>query len=356
MNDRQKKLIAGLCASQLDGALLTSGVGIRYYTGFTSDECFVLLTQSGCVLITDFRYAIQAREQLNGCAEVIEVNGHAKQLEALREQFERFACKRCGYEEQALTMSAFGELSALPVAWTAFGEKINEPRKMKSSDEIASLKKAQSIADRAYLQLLGEIAPGMTEREVAAKLNYICAMLGSEGPSFDTIVGSGPNGAMCHAIPGERRLQAGDLVVVDFGCIVDGYHSDMTRTFGVGKVDDELAAIYNITLEAQNLCLAALHAGLTGDAFDAIARDYITASGYGDHFGHGLGHGFGLEIHESPRAGRGSADVLAAGMTVTIEPGIYLEGKGGVRIEDCVVITETGCLNLVSSAKDLLFI
>ncbi len=356
MEDRQKKLRNAMREAGLDGVLLTGGVGICYYTGFTSDECFVLLTPDDCRLITDFRYAIQAREQVRGCAGVLEVNQHEKQLEALREQLALSGCKRCGYEEQALTVGAFDELSAFPVAWTAFGSQVNGPRRMKSPEEVASLQKAQALADKAYARLLEETKPGMTEREVAARLNYICASLGSEAPSFDPIVGSGPNGAMCHAIPGERRLQKGDLVVVDFGCVVDGYHSDMTRTFGVGRIDDELVKIYDITLEAQNRCLDALHAGITGGWLDAVARDYIAAQGYGDCFGHGLGHGFGLEIHEPPRAGRESADVLEAGMTVTVEPGIYLEGRGGVRIEDCVVVTESGCINLVSSAKDLLFI
>lgn len=353
---RQKTLRASLRAADLDGVLLTSGVSVRYYTGFTSDECYVLLTDDCCVLITDFRYTIQAREQVCGCAEVVEVNGHAKQLEALREQLARFCCKRCGFEEGALTVASFNELSAFPVEWRAFGKEVSAPRRIKSAEEIASLQKAQKMADTAYAQLLNEIAPGMSEHEVAAKLNYLCEMQGSEGPSFDPIVGSGPNGAMCHAIPGERLLQSGDLVVVDFGCVANGYHSDMTRTFGVGAVDDTLKKIYAITLEAQQRCLAALHAGMTGGEFDAIARAFIVSAGYGDHFGHGLGHGYGLEIHEPPRAGRGSDDPLLPGMTVTVEPGIYLEGRGGVRIEDCVVVTEQGCLNLVSSAKDLLFI
>ena len=356
MEHRQEKLRNAMREAELDGVLLTGGVSIRYYTGFTSDECFVLLTREDCRLITDFRYTIQAREQVSGRAGVLEVNQHDKQLEALREQLALSGCKRCGYEEHALTVGAFNELSAFPVAWTAFGEKVGAPRRIKAPEEMASLQRAQTIADKAYARLLEETKPGMTEREVAARLNYICACLGSEGPSFDPIVASGPNGAMCHAIPGERRLQNGDLVVVDFGCVADGYHSDMTRTFGVGHVDDELVKIYDITLEAQKRCLDALHAGITGGRLDAVARDYIAARGYGDCFGHGLGHGFGLEIHEPPRAGRESADVLEPGMTVTVEPGIYLEGRGGVRIEDCAVVTEDGCINLVSSAKDLLFI
>ncbi len=356
MQNRLQKLRAAMDAQGLDGALLTSGVSIRYYSGFTSDECFVLVGKDRCGLITDFRYTIQAKEQVMGLAEVTEVNQHGPQLKALEQLCSEFGIKTCGYEEQAITVGAFGELQGFDVAWRTFGEQIALPRLVKSKSEVESLQQAQVLADQAYEKLLAQIAPGMTEQEVAARLNYICALLGSEGPSFDPIVGSGPNGAMCHAIPSSRKLQNGDLVVVDFGCVVNGYHSDMTRTFGVGRVDDELVKIYDVTLEAQRRALEGLHAGITGTELDSIARDYITKHGYGACFGHGLGHGFGLEIHEPPRAGQSSVDVLQAGMTITVEPGIYLEGKGGVRIEDCVVVTDTGCINLVSSAKELLFI
>lgn len=358
MKQRQDQLRARMQHDGLHGALLTSAVAIRYYTGFTGGEGYALLTEESCSLITDFRYGIQAREQVQDCAKIVEVNQHAAQLAALRELLRSHRCTNCGYEDGTVSVADFTELSALDktVVWTGYDEAIHAPRRIKSEDEIASLQKAQDMADRAYAKLLRQIKPGMTEREVAARLDYLCAMEGSEGPSFDTIVAAGPNGAMCHAVPGQRRLGAGDLVVVDFGCTADGYHSDMTRTFGVEGVEGELAAIYRIVLEAQRQSLLQVRAGITGAALDAIARDYITARGYGACFGHGLGHGFGLEIHEFPRAGQASADVLEAGMTVTIEPGIYLEGKGGVRIEDCVVVTDLGCRNLVSSAKDLLFI
>jgi len=196
----------------------------------------------------------------------------------------------------------------------------------------------------------------MSERDLCAELVYICTKLGSEGPAFEPIIGSGPNSAMCHAVVTDRKIKRGDLVVVDFGCVVDGYRSDMTRTFGVGKIDPELVTVYQIVREAQELALRSLRAGINGKALDAIAREYITDKGYGEHFGHGLGHGIGLEVHEAPSASEHSKDNLAPGMTITIEPGIYLEGRGGVRIEDCCVVTENGFINLVSSAKDLIII
>ena len=167
-------------------------------------------------------------------------------------------------------------------------------------------------------------------------------------------MGSGPNGAMCHAIPGDRRLQKGDLVVLDYGCVYNGYHSDMTRTFAVGEVDDFSKRIYDIVLTAQQKALDALKGGITGKALDAIARDYIASQGYGETFGHSLGHGFGLMIHEAPNASTVSEWTLEPGMTITVEPGIYIEGRLGVRIEDCCVVTETGKIDLVSSTKELL--
>jgi len=339
----------------LDAALLTSGVSIRYYSGFTSADGTVVVTQKDAYLVTDFRYTIQAKAQTAGRAQVIE-SPFAEQLGRVRGFLEQDGCKRCGYEQNSLTVGMFRQYEAFPVEWAPFGDEIALARLHKSPEEIASLQAAQRIADESYLEWLGRVGPGMTELEAAAELNYVCSKRGSEGPSFDPIVAAGPNGAMCHAVPGERRLQKGDLVVVDFGCVKDGYHSDMTRTFGVGEVDDECRRIYDVVLTAQLRALDALKGGVSGKALDAIARDYIASFGYGAAFGHGLGHGFGLEIHEPPRAASTSVDTLEPGMTITVEPGIYVEGKCGVRIEDCCVVTEAGHINLVSSAKDLLLI
>ncbi|MEG1524020.1 MAG: Xaa-Pro peptidase family protein [Clostridia bacterium] len=356
MKERQNNLRQMMQKNQLDAVLLTNGVNIRYYTGFSSWECEVLITDKTCYLVTDFRYTIQAKAQAGSCAEIIEANGREKQLDVLRELLRANGCKCCGYEQECLTVKQFSEYRAFDLDWSAFGDEISSLRAIKSASEIESLQKAQCIADKAFAALIPKLKIGMSERQAEAELNYLCSVLGSEGPSFDPIVGAGENGAMCHAVPGERRFRNGDLVVFDFGCIVDGYHSDMTRTIGFGTIDAELLKIYEITLEAQQRCLDTLKAGMTGKALDAVARDCIESYGYGEHFGHGLGHGFGLEIHEPPRAAKTSVDTLVAGMTVTIEPGIYLEGKGGVRIEDCVVVTDAGCLNLVSTARDLLIV
>jgi len=351
MLSRLEKLREAMTAAALDAALLTSGISIRYFTGFTSEDAVVLVTERDCILFTDFRYTIQARLQT---PEALLCEITEKSLKpSVQDVLERVHCKRCGFEQRHMTVSDFSDYSRMPVAFQPFSEALADLRMIKTADEIACLQKAQQIADAAYQKLLGVVQSGMTERQVAAELNHIAGMLGSEGPAFPAIVASGPNGAMCHAEPGERRLQKGDLVVVDFGCIYAGYRSDMTRTFGVIDVDDTAREIYGIVLEAQKRALEALKAGISGRALDAIARDYISEKGYGACFGHSLGHGFGLEIHEAPRASKASEDVLEAGMTITVEPGIYLEGRYGVRIEDCCVVTESGKINLVSSPKEL---
>lgn len=349
-----RRLRTELGKAELDCALVTSLPNIRYLSGFTSDEAALFITDRSQYLFTDFRYTIQAEEQAPAF-EVIDINGRPF-ADCIAGVLQNEKCKRCAFEESTMSVGAFRAYEKLPFAFEPWSAQFNALRIIKMAEELDRLQKAQAIADRAYAELLKRIRSGMTEKQVAAELNYIGACLDSEGPSFDTIVGSGPNGAMCHAIPSDRPLQNGDLVVVDFGCMYGGYHSDMTRTFGVGSVSDECRHIYDIVLEAHNRALNAVKPGINGRDLHMIAADYIAENGYGDCFGHGLGHGFGLEIHEMPRASVKSVSVLEPGMTITIEPGIYVEGLCGVRIEDCVAVTENGYLDFVSSPKELLVI
>lgn len=355
MKHRIEALRKSLSAASLDAALITSRENIRYYSGFTSVDGTVLVTQKGTYLVTDFRYTIQANAQTKGFYEVVEA-GFADQKDRIREFLVNDGCKRAAFEEEAMTVGEFRAYEAMPVAWQPLSAQISLPRLYKSAQEVESLHAAQRIADKSFLEWLGRISAGMTELEATAELNYVCAKNGSEGASFDPIVAAGPNGAMPHAEPGERKLQKGDLVVTDFGCMIDGYHSDMTRTFAVGTIDDESKEIYEIVKTAQQMALNSLKNGISGKALDAVARDYITQQGYGKQFGHGLGHGFGLLIHEPPRASFLSEDTLTSGMTITVEPGIYVGGKCGVRIEDCCVVTDEGYLNLVGVTKELITI
>ena len=352
MKERVEKLRKLLEENGLDGALVTGLTAIRYYSGFTSDEAALVVTMKHASLLTDFRYTIQAREQ-SPDFEVVE-SGRGALLPDVDRLLKADGCQRVAFEDRTMTVSTFEKYKALAFEFVPFSDEMNKPRLVKTADEIACLQRAQNMADEGFKTLLSRIGSGMTEKEVAAELDYINAKLGSECPSFDTIVGSGPNGAMCHAIPGDRRLQKGDLVVLDFGCVYNGYHSDMTRTFAVGQVDDFSRRIYDIVLTAQQKALDALKAGVTGKALDAVARDYIAAQGYGETFGHSLGHGFGLMIHEAPYASTVSDWTFEPGMTITVEPGIYIEGRLGVRTEDCCVVTETGKIDLVSSTKELL--
>lgn len=352
MNDRIMRLRAEMERANLDAVLLKSVTAIRYFSGFTSDESSVLITKNRAALLTDFRYTIQAKAQSGDCCEIFEVSGQAHR-DKLKEIINAENVKRMGFEEDIVSFAQYQAYEPFGAELVPFAKELSLLRIKKSDDEIENLAKAQAMADEAFMELLKVVKPGMTERRVAAELEYICAKLGSEGPSFETIVGSGPNGAMCHAVPGERQLQEGDLVVVDFGCLYNGYHSDMTRTFAVGKVDPFAEEIYNIVLEAQTRALDALKPGITGKELDAIARDYITEKGYGDCFGHSLGHGFGLLIHEEPRASVTGDTVFEEGMTITVEPGIYIEDKFGVRIEDCCVVTKDGKRNFAHAPKTL---
>ncbi len=354
MNDRILRLRSAMEQNNLDAVLLKSVTAIRYFSGFTSEDCSVLITKNRSVLLTDFRYTIQAKAQAGDCCEIIEVG--AKHNELLGNIVKEENVQRLGFEDDYVSYAGYQAFAKFGAEMVPFAKELHLLRIKKTPEEIENLRKAQAMADAAFMELIKVVRPGMTERLVAAKLEYICAKLGSEGPSFETIVGSGPNGAMCHAVPGDRQLQEGDLVVVDFGCLYHGYHSDMTRTFAVGKVEPFAEEIYNIVLEAQTRALDALKPGITGKELDAIARDYITEKGYGECFGHSLGHGFGLLIHEEPRASVTGDTVFEEGMTITVEPGIYIEDKFGVRIEDCCVVTKDGKLNFAHAPKELLHI
>lgn len=355
MKHRIEALRENLNKASLDAAVVTSGVNIRYYSGFTSSEAIFLVTLKDTYLVTDFRYTIQANAQTMGLCRVVEAT-FAEQLNCIRDFLEQDGCKRVGFEQDALTVSQFRKYEAMPMEWVPFGDELSLQRVIKSEDEIEQLQAAQRIADKSFFEWLGRIGAGMSEKEAAAELNYVCAKNGSDAPSFDPIIAAGPNGAMPHAVPGERKMQSGDLVTADFGCMVNGYHSDMTRTFAIGNIDEQFREIYEIVKTAQQMALDALKSGISGKTLDAVARDYITQKGYGPQFGHGLGHGFGLEIHESPYVRISSVDTLLSGMTITIEPGIYVEGKCGVRIEDCCVVTDDGCINLAGVTKELITI
>jgi len=355
MKARCDKLLKKLAENNIDAAVITSGINRRYFSGFTGSNGVVVLTEAGRVLLTDFRYTIQANQQCAGICEVRQVDRGITRAE-IEAVLSEFGAKRVAFEDAAMTVAVFNDFRQLPFELIPSSREICSCRIVKDAYEIEMMQKAQNCADAAFAELLKFAKVGMSEIELRNELDYLMRKFGADENSFDTIVGSGPNGALPHAHPGERKIQSGDMVVIDFGARVGGYCSDMTRTIAFGTPCDEMLKIYKIVLEAQLKCLSILRPNMTGSELDLCARDYITEHGYGENFGHSLGHGFGLEVHEAPSANSRSMDLLVPGSTITVEPGIYVEGLGGVRIEDCCVLTETGFINLCSTTKELIIL
>ncbi len=326
---------------------------LRYLTGFTGEGTLVLSGEDG-ILLTDSRYTEQAKREVGGlriqeCRDWMAKDA-AAQLLARQLPKVAFAARRASYSwYDALRKLGSFELVDVP-------DPTNELRAVKSAEEIDALRRAAALADAALDALLPEIRFGMDEAEIALRLEWRMREAGSDGAAFATNVSAGENSALNHYNPamGRRPVQEGDLLLFDFGACVDGYRSDLTRTVVVGRPAKQAVEIYDLVLEANKVGIAAVAAGKTGIEVDAVARKVIVDAGYGERFGHGLGHGIGLEVHERPSLSVLSKDTLVAGMVATVEPGIYIPGFGGVRIEDDVVVTETGCEVLTSFPKDRL--
>ncbi len=326
--------------------LVTSPVNVLYLTGLSSSNAAVLVEPDRARLYTDFRYIERAR-----AAEGVEaVETPRAVLPALAE----LLGGTVGFEADHVTYAGWQTLGANGLALVPTQGVVEALRAVKEPAELDAMRAAAAISDRAFEALAQERFTGRTERELAWTLDRLLRDFGGEGPAFETIVAAGANGSRPHAIPGDRPIEAGTLVTIDAGTTVGGYRSDCTRTFSTGDLPDELARIYDVCLAAQEAGVAAVRAGVTGVEGDAAARRVIEAAGYGERFGHGLGHGVGLNVHEAPTLRPESTDTLVAGNTVTVEPGIYLPGVGGVRIEDLVTVTEDGCERLTRFTKDLL--
>lgn len=341
--------------TKAEALFITDPFNMRYLSGFRGGEGMLFLTEDRQVLITDSRYTEAAGKETD--FQVIEENRAHRRTEILRELLGETKAEAAGYEDQSMRCSEFAALqSALPEVkqWIPLAGRVDRLRRIKTPEEISFLRKAESIGDEAFEALLPLLKPGMTELEAAAELEYQMKKRGAEGFSFDTIMASGIHSSMPHAIPSGKKLEPGDFITMDFGCVYQGYCSDMTRTVVLGKADEKQKEIYRVVLQAQKAALALIRAGLPGSRVDREAREIIEKSGYGDCFGHGLGHSVGLYIHEEPRLSPGDDTVLEPGMIETVEPGIYVPGFGGVRIEDMVAVTEEGCENLTRSPKELM--
>ncbi|PJK17601.1 Xaa-Pro dipeptidase [Chryseomicrobium excrementi] len=349
-----KKLRQALQQADLPALLVTSAHSRRYLTGFTGTAGVAVITANEAFFITDFRYTEQANDQIEGY-EIIEQK--TTLIEAVAQLVEDKQLTKLGFEQDAMTYAEYDRyanaLKAELVPTSGLVEKI---RLIKTEDELTIIKQACKIADDAYEHILTFIKPGMTELEVSNELEFFMRKQGATSSSFDIIVASGTRSALPHGVATDKVIESGDFVTLDFGAYYNGYVSDVTRTLAVGQPSDKLKEIYQVVLDSQLLALEKIKPGMTGKEVDAISRDYIASKGYGEAFGHSLGHGIGLEVHEGPGLSSRSDVVLEPGMVITIEPGIYLPGIGGVRIEDDALVTETGVEKLTHTSKELVIL
>ena len=350
---RLEALCGELEEAGCDGLLVTKLENIRYLTGFSGSAALLLVHPSGALLTTDSRYAEQSEEQLKqaGVDAEITVGRLDGQLSAIEQRCTNIV--RLGLEAAAVSWAQQQRFAdRLPSTLVPTTGLVEALRLVKDEGELARIEMACDIADVALAQVKERLAEGVTETEFAAELEFEMRRRGAQGPAFDTIVAAGPNSAMPHHRPTDRRVEEGELVVVDFGATVDGYRSDMTRTFVVGQPDGELSDLLDAVLTAQRAGVRKVRAGASGAEVDEACRVSLTEAGYGEFFLHSTGHGVGLEIHEAPAVAQGAADILATGSVVTVEPGAYLAMRGGVRIEDSLVVTDDGSRVLTKSTKD----
>ena len=352
MNDRIQALMDRFSEHDIDGMLLTYGRSLRHITGYSGSNGCALVAADELVFITDFRYKTQAEEQVPDFERRMAKAELFKELATV----DWFSGKRrLGVESTHLSVEQLHQLKELlpGIELVPVKELPEAIGLIKTEEEIENIRRAVDISDAVYEEILPQIKPGLREVDLAAEIEYRMRLKGSERVPFDAIVVSGERSALPHGEPGKKKIQAGDLVTMDYGARVNGYCSDFTRTVVVGKANEEQRRIHQITLQAQQAAEEAAGPGKTGKEVDAVAREIIVQAGHQDHFGHGLGHGLGLEIHEGPRLSPKSTAVLAPGMITTVEPGIYVPGFGGVRIEDVVVIREQGCEVLTQARRDL---
>ena len=352
MIERIRKLRSILHAEKLDALLVSDPLHIRYLTGFSGDTGWTLVGPEQTFLITDFRYEEQARIEAPNSDLLIAKNGF---VEKMAELAPKDTGHRIGFEEVHLPYQAYKKLGEhlSHAQWIAQDDLVERLSIIKDAREIAHIREAVRIGDRVFEQVVPLLKPGVTERDIAAEIDYAIRKQSVEGPSFEAIVASGPRASMPHATVSDRAFQSGDLVILDFGAVFRGYASDMTRTLVIGAPTVQQRAVYQIVLRAQESAIAAAKAGLPCAELDRIARTIIKDACYGPQFGHSLGHGVGLGVHEQPRISSKSNQVLEPGMVITIEPGIYIPGWGGIRIEDLVVIQPDGCENLTTAPKQL---
>ena len=341
--------------SRLQGLLVTSLPNIQYLTGFTGSNACLLLFPDRALFFTDHRYKIQAAKEVKN-AEPIVVPGSL--AEAVSTKLLHSRRTRIGFEPDSVSVAAFRNLdrAVRRTKFVPMSGIIEQIRMCKDEAEISKIRRAAEITDRVFNKILAILKPGVRELEIAAEIVYWHRRFGADSDAFDPIVAGGDRGALPHARASANRLRRGDMVTIDMGCRVEGYHSDLTRTVAVGKPSAEMRKIYGVVLDAQRRAIDKAQAGVAARALDSEARKMIRAKGYGRYFNHSLGHGLGLEVHEMPRVSSKSMDILQLTSVITIEPGIYIPKVGGVRIEDDVVIRQKGCEVLNKSPRELIVV
>ncbi len=344
-------------ADSKTAVIITSPENRRYFTGFNSTDGFLVITKDEATFFTDSRYIEAAQKQITACGSVL----LKSMSEAIVPYLKEKGVESILLEAERLTV---GYLNRLKKVFELFRVEasemvdalISKQRESKTESETECIKKAQKIAEEAFAHSLELIKPGVTEKELALALDFYMLSHGAEAVSFDTIVVSGKNSSMPHGVPTNKKIENGDFVTMDFGAVYNGYHSDMTRTVAVGEPTEKQKEIYSVVLKAQRAALSVLKAGIPCSEADKAARDVIEAAGYKEFFGHGTGHGVGIEIHEAPSLSPKSEAVLREGNVVTVEPGIYIPNEFGVRIEDMALITKDGFVNLTSCEKELIIL
>lgn len=347
--ERQQRASTLLAEQDLDALVFCARENLRYLCGFTGSDGVLLLTGGSSLFLTDSRYTTQAREQVAAGR----IEEYRLQSESVATALREAGVQRIGFESSL----AYGKVNDLRVKgeakweWLPLREELETLRLAKTGGELAAIEAAAELNALAFSEVEPLFRPGAVERELALALEFAMKRRGAEEKAFDFIVASGPRGALPHGVASDKRLAEGELVTIDFGCRVDGYHSDETLTVAIGAVNDELRRVFDTVLTAHDLALAAVAPGVPLAELDRIARDHIAAAGYGAFFGHGLGHGVGLEVHEAPTVSMRSKAIVQEGMVFTVEPGVYLPGSGGVRIEDMVLATASGARLLTRIPK-----
>jgi len=356
MAKRLEQIRREMNARRVDALLLTNLINIRYISGFTGSTATVVITADQAVILVDSRYVLQASKECPGF-DVTLYSGDV--LKAAADIINEVSPNRLGFEPDYMTYSIHRKLRRLIARGTRLiGVKgiVEKLRMVKDEGEVEIIRRAAAVADECFSHIVKWVKPGMTEREIALEIDIFMRKQGAEKQSFDTIAAAGPNAARPHHQPTDAVLQKGQMLKLDFGAVVDGYCSDLTRTIFMGEPDERQCEVYNVVLEAQLAAIDAIAPGKKGKEIDAVAREYIQSKGYGDYFGHGLGHSLGLSVHDGAGLSPTNEAILEPGMALTVEPGIYIEDWGGVRIEDDVVVTDSGVEVLTKSTKEIVVV